>query len=1230
MPLGRKKWLTSVGLLLAALVIVVVSIPLWLPWVLRPLTNRFGGSYLSYERRGYNRFALTDFTYTNSSVRITARHVIGLAPANWLWGLLKGRSTNAAPYLLIKDWRVQMLPGTNPAPSSVYSEFQTLQKDFAFLRSYVPAAELTNGMVLAHGEQIDISQALWSRGRLSARVAIPAYSKSALVEAEISSAPPYHLEIQSATLHLQSSLALSTNQTVLNIQSTNEWWGNPIYLSAQFGRSNTLPQTAEAQAPQFVLPALALGIPDYQDIKGTAVAHWVHGSFSLDFGATALPQKAEAKLPPLEARIHARGDTNRAILESARIDAPWLRAELARELIVYFNGPYLREPAALHLTADLDRQNGFPMRGKLSADALLTPGSGEIPDAQVNLKGSNVGNTNLTARSIYATAALRWPWLTVSQAQATFSEGSEASLTARMDITNRLVEGGTMRFAGPLLHRWLPSGYSYDGLKMAGDFGGPITNLSHSGGLTISRVTSPDLRPFKLQLDWAGRMENLTRVAAEIATSSASLKVQGALSVTARGGTLTLNGLSLSTNQMALLSLQGPSRVEFIRASGTNGTWRAELTALDLTGQGGQLHADAHVTWPNIGDVNATLRHLHSALLDGFLKTNPPPVTVTDFDVSARWSNSPVVFSAGLLVNYGGEIPLEARVETSGDELGITLRQFQLVSKSTPVISAQGFLPLNIDPADVPKPVHFLNSKSLRVVALAQPQDMVWGKLADWTGVRLRSPYLDLALTGTWNQPLGHLHLRAAQVQMDRTNTPLPALTDLHLNLVINHQLAKLTNSGVLIAGEPLDIGARLPLGNQAWAELLRKKLPKLDEATAFLRMQNAKLASFADLYPKLVAPQGVLNVDIALRPGFQLFGEFTLHDARTHPIASLGPIRDIDARVQLDRHSILLKSATASIGSGQIQMDGEAQIDLAQLKSRSLLPFFFHLAATNVPLVREPAAIVRGDLLLNIGHTSGAPPLITGQVKLADSYYLSDLTALIPGQVTAPGQRPPYFSVENPLFAPWGLALHVSGDRFIKVRTTVFNGEVSANCEIEGTLGSPLAIGDVTVSSGQVSFPFGNLDVKQGLVTLTSENPYHPQLNVNAETTQFGYDIKMQVTGPVDAPVIQFISTPPLSSEQILLLLTTGSLPQGGFTLTSQQRAQTLAVFLARDLLTKLGFGAGASARLTFRSGQEISETGRPTYSIEFKLTSNWSLVAEYDRFGDYDAGLKWRIYSK
>jgi translocation and assembly module TamB len=121
-----------------------------------------------------------------------------------------------------------------------------------------------------------------------------------------------------------------------------------------------------------------------------------------------------------------------------------------------------------------------------------------------------------------------------------------------------------------------------------------------------------------------------------------------------------------------------------------------------------------------------------------------------------------------------------------------------------------------------------------------------------------------------------------------------------------------------------------------------------------------------------------------------------------------------------------------------------------------------------------------------------------------------------------------------------------------------------------------------------------------------------------------------MELSGPADEPVILFTSTPPLSSDQLVLMLTAGELPRGAYNLTPQQKAQTVALFLGRDMLAKLGFSDQSEERLMFSSGEEISETGKPTYNLEYKLTKRWAVVGEYDRFNAFNAGLKWRVYSK
>jgi translocation and assembly module TamB len=56
---------------------------------------------------------------------------------------------------------------------------------------------------------------------------------------------------------------------------------------------------------------------------------------------------------------------------------------------------------------------------------------------------------------------------------------------------------------------------------------------------------------------------------------------------------------------------------------------------------------------------------------------------------------------------------------------------------------------------------------------------------------------------------------------------------------------------------------------------------------------------------------------------------------------------------------------------------------------------------------------------------------------------------------------------------------------------------------------------------------------------------------------------------------------------------------------------------------------GDGSAERLSVTSGQEISVKGKPTYEVEYRIAPRWWVVGEYDQFDDYNAGIKWRVYT-
>jgi translocation and assembly module TamB len=288
---------------------------------------------------------------------------------------------------------------------------------------------------------------------------------------------------------------------------------------------------------------------------------------------------------------------------------------------------------------------------------------------------------------------------------------------------------------------------------------------------------------------------------------------------------------------------------------------------------------------------------------------------------------------------------------------------------------------------------------------------------------------------------------------------------------------------------------------------------------------------------------------------------------------------------------------------------------------------FKFDISGEAVPVARQTGVMIRSDLNLEFAHQSGSPPRVSGTVNLQDSFFLADLDILQFTQVSTPEQRPPYFSVDIEPLSGFELDVRVTGDEFMQIRTPVFKGIASANLDIGGTLEEPAAFGDIRITSGTITFPFSNLYVQQGVITLSQANPYDPQLLVTATGRSYGFDIQASVSGTANQPVLTLTSAPPLSSEEILLMITAGTIPRDDFEHSSEQKASKLAFFLGKNLLQKFGADEATEEKLIIRSAEGVSDTGKVTYFVEYLLGPKWSLIAEYDEYNAVNAGLKYKL---
>jgi translocation and assembly module TamB len=353
--------------------------------------------------------------------------------------------------------------------------------------------------------------------------------------------------------------------------------------------------------------------------------------------------------------------------------------------------------------------------------------------------------------------------------------------------------------------------------------------------------------------------------------------------------------------------------------------------------------------------------------------------------------------------------------------------------------------------------------------------------------------------------------------------------------------------------------------------------------------------------------------------------GHLSITNGATRFLQPVGSLRDIRADIALDGWTGTINHFTATLGGQPVTLGGDVSWGADGGRR-----FDLHLVGENLSLVRDPDLFIRADVDVRLQKPFEEVARLSGGVNLQRSLLFQDFTMFVGGDVHRPDQRPPYFSVPQPPFGDWQLDVRVKGDRFMNVISPAFKGEVSAGLHLMGTLREPLAVGTVSIDQGKILFPFGTLQIENGRVELRREDPYRPRLDFRGQGENFGYTITVDLQGPMDAPNLTFQSVPPLTAQQILMMLSAGEIPRSDFGYSTTDKASKVGLYVGNQLVNRFFGNTSTTERLSLRSGEQITDDGKPTYTIEYRLTDRWAVFGEYNRFQDVNSGLKFRVLSK
>ncbi|HEX2099359.1 MAG TPA: translocation/assembly module TamB domain-containing protein, partial [Candidatus Synoicihabitans sp.] len=992
------------------------------------------------------------------------------------------------------------------------------------------------------------------------------------------------------------------------------WLEQPARFAARFAEDGWVPSEAELNAADWQVPAEALRLsPWFTEVRGYVELDWRQNRATLDAQLAAAPREG-TDVPPLEVNLVAEGDASRVVVQQLRAVAPGVEATLDRPLEFSPRTPAAVAPATLRVQADLAQLPYGLGAGRVEGTVQVEPRSEDWPivRAVAHVREASVGDwQDLSAD---ARLTLKWPRFALESLTWRDAAGTEASVRASGDVVERRIQQATLtgRIAAATVARWLPEGVTFAPAELTAEFSGPLDQLEHEGRARVPRFEAPELQPMQLAVEWNGRGRTIeARMAAE--SERGVLQAAGQI----RTSEAEVAELVVRHDGAAVMTLSEPTRVVWAPR------WRVEHLRL----RGPDVELAGELDDLSSGRVAVQAPRLDLRWLNDWWRGRIPVDTLRDLNVRGDVVGESLVFNAAGVAELGDAagVSISLAFDVHGDADAVELRRIHTQVDGNPVVEVRGKLPWRVRAGDR-LALELDPTGALELHGRVVPSEELWTEVARRTGLEVSGPRVEIDVQGRWGAPAGTARVAAEKIQLDRTRWPgqWPALTALRAELRGDGDNVRVETLAARVEGQLIEANGRLPLDLRDWDEIRASPWEYVRQhAVGTFAVPEADLAALAHLLPNVFAPTGRAQVQLEFPGDGAVQGNVRLSGAALRPIGPLGVLQEMGANLAFRGREVEIQNVEAKMGGQPVRLTGRATPPAASGTPEVELSLRGH----NLPLVRERGLLLRGDLDLALKTEASGDGRVSGSVKLRDGLFLAELQDVIPrGGGNRPTARPPYFSVTIEPLHRWRLDVTMEGDRFLRLRTPLLDGTASARFQLTGTLGEPRAVGDATINEGRVRLPFATFGIEEGAVRLTQADPYQPQLSLIGTSRRLGYELRMELTGTASDPRLSFFSSPPLPSEDILLLVMAGQAPQAEVAYSGGQRAVQIGTFLGRGMIGGL-FGSDGGERLTITTGEAISRQGRETYRFAYELTPRLSLVGEYDEFDSYNAGIRWRV---
>lgn len=1244
-------WLFAGSLVL--LLAVALTHPWWLAAVIGHVLAREGADVREVNVRGYGAIEWSGLSWEFEGNRIEADRIAVALPLTWLVTLYTGRPP--APPVLgealvwLEDWSLDVDTAERKRPDDPSPEVdlpdlaREIRGILETVRRVMPVAVAKRGVVRAAPMEWTIAEASWRDGvfnleggektlpglvKLSAE-AVLLEEGIALRARSLDDSWPWSIDASVETGADRLDARGRAELDGLAVDGTVAWEaGGWVPGEAELTvRGERIPEALGQHVRDWRLRVLdaeaAWSAPDAWTFAGSGEGEWHE------------PESGEWIRWSGEAE--ASGDLESVRVEAASVDLPFLLADLSAPARFRFADFSLAEPVIIDVVADLSRLPLHPLDAAFEGNVSLDPAEegGVWIDAAGTLAGrweSEDAAADISLRGFVDASRAQAERLDLILPRGTRVEASGGYVFAEARVDRAEASFVLEREDLEPFFAWaaeLPARIE-GGAKADGVWPDTV----HEGSVRSADVAVPAMHPFDAELRWSG--EGAARLAAAVKLRREAHRLAAEADIRMEEGRFRAAVGALYAEDGAghrVFDLAPEPGLVVETVIGGESAWRVDWSAFaaDLYSEtlGGGLAASESGWFAAEGfSVNGfRAESIDPAWVTAWVNVELPEVYGRSVVLDATTGTSGRIEGTGTLdaegVRGGERFGTGLYFALSGT--GLHVEDATVFRGGNEVFRAEGSVPLDLYWRDGSFAADFDRQRELDILLRVDGRSEVADLLATYAATEVDEPDLRLRLRGTLLAPKGRFEAAAGRIAFTPPETEEAfVVRDLRLRVDLEDDRARIEEAAFVLPGVRQPARLTGSVEGIAWDAALAGEFEALTRRLrGELDLDAFPFAALAGLLPDIFEPRGSVAGGFRLSPGMKMHGEASVRGLSLRPFEDGSTLRDIDADVSLDGTVLKFRDVSALWNGRAVTITGEADI--------STLPdplFSIKAKGANLDLVRRDDMLIRADVDLRIGKDSAdAAPRIEGMVTMRNSLFLQDFRDIMRPGAAGVETRPPYFSVGQAPFDEWELEVTLTGEDFLRIQSTLLRGRVSADFQLGGTLGEPLAIGDARLTNAAVLFPFGRIDLTTAEAFITLDQPHTLQLFAQGSGYTFGYTVNMLLRGTAARPVLELNSVPPLGQEAILMLLATGAVPDQDGDLGS--RSGRVALYFGQDLFSLIFAGEGGG-NLRFRTGESASQFGAEATGIEYIISDRYSVIGEYNEFENYSIDFKWRVFRR